>query len=117
MTNHEAEATAEFLEAVHGIHASDAVQCSLSANNFRTINSAYAAGDIKDLGKCYFGISTERLAGKSYMLTGISSQNSNIQLELDIGVATAASTNVVQVFNYDLLMRFNPSQGTLTVLK
>lgn len=117
MTNHEAEATAEFLEAVHGIHASDAVQCSLSANNFRTINSAYSAGDIKDLGKCYFGISTERLAGKSYMLTGISSQNSNIQLELDIGVATAASTNVVQVFNYDLLMRFNPQQGTLTVLK
>ena len=117
MTNHEAEATAEFLEAIHGVHASDSVQCSLSANNFRTINSAYAAGDIKDLGKCYFGINTERLAGKSYMLTGVSSQNSNIALELDIGVATTTAANVIQVFNYDLLMKYNPAQNTLVVLK
>jgi hypothetical protein len=51
------------------------------------------------------------------MLTGISSQNSNIQLELDIGVPTAGSTNVVQVFNYDLLMKYNPEMGTLVVLK
>lgn len=117
MTNHESEATAEFLEAIHGVHASDAVQCSLSANNFRTLNSAYAAGDIKDLGKCYFGINTERLAGKSYMLTGVSSQNSNIALELDIGTATTTAANVIQVFNYDLLMKYNPAQNTVVVLK
>lgn len=118
MTQHESNAVLEYLEAIHGTSVSPEVSCSLSTNNFRTINSAYAAGDIKDLGKCYFGVNCERLAGKSYMLTGVSSQNSNISLDLSIdGAATNVSANVVQVFNYDLLLKYTPSQNVLVVLK
>jgi hypothetical protein len=116
LTNHESDAVLEYLQAIHGTVSASDIASSLSVNNFRTINTADANG--KDLAKAYFGVSTERLAGKSYMLTGVSSQGSNTVLEISIdGAATNVSCNVIQVWNYDLLMKYSPAMNQLVVLK
>ena len=116
LTNHESDAVLEYLQAIHGTVSAAEIGSSLSVNNFRTINTADA--NAKDLSKAYFGVSTERLAGKSYMLTGVSSQGSNTVLELSIdGAATNVSCNVIQVWNYDLLMKYSPAMNQLVVLK
>lgn len=116
LTNHESDAVLEYLQAIHGTVSAADIASSLSVNNFRTINTADA--DAKDLSKAYFGVSTERLSGKSYMLTGVSSQGSNTVLELSIdGAATNVSCNVIQVWNYDLLMKYSPAMNQLVVLK
>ena len=116
LTNHESDAVLEYLQAIHGTAVAPELSSSLSVNNFRTINTADANG--KDLSKAYFGVSTERLGAKQYMLTGVSSQGSNTVLELSIdGGATNVSCQVIQVWNYDLLMKYSPAMNTLVVLK
>lgn len=108
----------EFLEAIHGLHSSpDAANTSMSVNNYASSTTAYSNADVKNLYKSYFGVNTERLAG-NYMLSGISSQNSNIALRLNIdGGATNTALNIIQVFNHDLIMKYNPSTGTFITLR
>ena len=118
LTNHESDSVLEFLEAVHGINTSpEAANCSLSVNNFYSSTQAFATAQTKDLPKAYFGVNCERLSG-SYMMSGISSQNSNIALRVSIdGGATNTSVNVIQVMNHDVLLKYNPALNQLVALK
>lgn len=108
----------EFLEAIHGVNVSpDSNNTCMSVNNYKSSTSGYAAADLKDLPKVYFGVNCERLAG-NYMLSGISSQNSNIALRFNIdGGATNVACNILQVFHHDLIMKYNPSTGAFFTLR
>lgn len=108
----------EHLAAIHGTKTSpETARCCLSALNFRDADVAGGATDpIKDLSKAYFGVSTEKISG-SYLLTGTSSQNSNSTVRVQIGTATNTGLNLLCIFNYDALIKYNPSTGQVQVLK
>lgn len=109
--------TLEALEAFNGVmsHA-QAASCSLSANNWRELNDAFGADSFKDLPKAYFAYNCEKLPS-STALNGISSQNSNIVVRLNIGTATTATSTVVQIFQHDCILKIDPLTGSLTVMR
>ena len=109
--------TLEALEAFNGVmsHA-EASSCSLSANNWRLLNAAFGADSFKDLPKAYFSYNCEKLPS-STALNGISSQNSNIVVRLNIGTATTATSTVVQIFQHDCIIKVDPLTGSLTVMR
>lgn len=107
----------EHLQAIHGSKTSvDTARCCLSELNFRSSNVAFANDSITDLAKAFFGVNTEKISG-SYLLTGVSSQNSNSTVRVQIGTALTAALNCLTVFNYDALIRYNPSSGNVQILK
>ena len=107
----------EHLAAIHGTKTSpDTARCCLSELNFRSSNVAFNDDSITDLAKAYFGVSTERISG-SYLMTGISSQNSNSTVRVQIGTALTSALNLLCVFNYDALIRYSPSTGQVQILK
>ena len=113
----EAVVPLEFLESLHGIMSSpDSAHTSMSVNNFRGINVAQNADNLKDLAKVYFGYNAEKLPS-STALNGISSQNSNIVLRLSIASATTVSATVLQIFHHDVIMKFDPMGNTLVVMR
>lgn len=106
----------EHLSAIHGTKTSpDTARCCLSELNFRNSNVAFADDSITDLAKAYFGVSTERISG-SYLMTGISSQNSNSTVRVQIGTALTSALNLLFIQNYDALIRYNPSSGQVQIL-
>jgi hypothetical protein len=109
--------TLEFLESIHGImsHA-DAAQTSMSVNNWRGLNVAFGSDSFKDLPKSYFGYNAERLPSQT-ALNGISSQNSNIVVRCDIGVATTATATVLQIFHHDCILKYDPLANSLVVMR
>ena len=109
--------TLEFLESIHGIMSHpDAAQTSMSVNNWRELNSAFAVDSFKDLPKSYFGYNSEKLPS-STALNGISSQNSNIVTRLSIGVATTATATVLQIFHHDCILKYDPLANSLVVMR
>jgi len=106
----------EHLSAIHGTKTSpDTARCCLSELNFRSSNVAFGDDSITDLAKAYFGVSTERISG-SYLMTGISSQNSNSTVRVQIGTALTSALNLLFIQNYDALIRYNPSTGQVQIL-
>lgn len=115
--NHRSSAVVEFLEAIHGTKQSvDVARCSLSFNNFRNSTVNVADDSSKNLSKAYFGISTEKIDG-SYLLTGISSMNSNVTVRTNINVPTNVALNCQLIVNHDVLIKINPSTRQVSVLK
>lgn len=110
-------AVVEFLEAVHGTKISPltARTCITSAN-FRNSNVAQGNDAPGNLSKAFFGCSLEKISG-SYLLTGISSMNSNVTVKVNIGTATDSQTNALLILNHDCLIKINPSTRQVTVLK
>ena len=109
--------TLEFLESIHGIMSHpDAAQTSMSVNNFRQLNDAFGADSFKDLPKSYFGYNSEKLPS-STALNGISSQNSNIVVRVDIGTATTATATVLQIFHHDCILKYDPLANSLVVMR
>ena len=115
----DSDAVMEYLEAVHGINSNpSAFSTCISNRNWRSINTPQIdANNHKNLSKSFFGVNCEAMSGKDRYYAGVSSQNSNVVLRLDISPATTASSTVIQVFHYDLVMVYNPALGQMTVMK
>ena len=114
----------EHLHAVHGTKNDVAnARCCLSVANFRKATVAVGAGDAldktSDLSKAYFAVNTEKISGGSnYLLTGISSQNTNatVRVQINEGDTPNPAMNCLAIFNYDVLIKYNLN-GQVQVLK
>jgi len=118
VTTHESSIPLEFLEAVHGVMSHPAAaQTSMSVDNFRQLNVAFGNDPLRNLSKAYFGYNCEKLPSSS-ALNGVSSQNSNIVLRVNIdGAATGVASNALMIFHHDCLIKYDPLQNTLVVMK
>lgn len=116
---HRSSAIVETIGALHGNKANPAhTNCSYSANNFRDVNELFADDPVDDLSKATFGVSTEKLDGSSsYLLTGVSSMNSNSTIRLNIGTATPVACNALMIFNHDAILKYNPASNQVVVMK
>ena len=115
--NRRPSAVLEFLEALHGTKVSPiSARTSLSFNNFRDSTVAQGSDSPTNLSKAFFGCSLEKISG-SYLLTGISSMNSNITVRVNIGTATNAALNALTILNHDVLIKFTPASRQVQVLK
>jgi hypothetical protein len=84
--------------------------------NFRDSTVAQGSDLPGNLSKAFFGASLEKIAG-SYLLTGISSMNSNVTVKVNIGTVTNVQLNALLILNHDCLIKVNPSTRQVTVLK
>lgn len=118
LTNHASAVPLEFLEAIHGVMSHPAAaQTSMSVDNFRVLNTAYGNDPLRNLSKAYFGYNCEKLPSSS-ALNGISSQNSNIVLRVNIdGAATGVAANALQIFHHDVIMKYDPLANSLVVMR
>jgi len=113
----DSDAVIEYLEAVHGINSNPtAFSTCISKRNWRAINTPELS-DNKNLSKAFFGVNVEAMSAKDRYMAGVSSQNSNVVLRLDISAPVTASSTIIQVFHYDLVMVYNPALGQMTVMK
>ena len=59
-------------------------------------------------GKFYVGMNTQKLTeSQDYMFTGVSSANSQINVILSLGTATAAALNAYLIVNYDAIFEID----------
>lgn len=115
--NRRPSAVIEFLEAIHGTKVSPlTARTCLSFVNFRNSTVGQASDSVTNMSKAYFGVSTEKISG-SYLLTGISSMNSNITVRLNIGTVTDVALNGLLIANHDVLLKINPATRQVVVLK
>lgn len=115
--NRRPSAVMEFLEALHGTKASPvSARTCLSFSNFRDSTVVQGSDAPSNLSKAFFGCSLEKISG-SYLLTGISSMNSNITVRVNIGTATNVALNALTILNHDVLIKFTPSTRQVQVLK
>ena len=118
LTSHASAIPLEFLEAIHGVmsHPSSA-QTSMSVDNFRVLNVAFNDDPLRNLSKAYFGYNCEKLPSSS-ALNGVSSQNSNIVLRVNIdGAQTGVASTALQIFHHDVIMKYDPLANTLVVMR
>ena len=71
----------------------------------------------RNVAKAYFGANVERLSSNSYMLSGVSSMNSNLTLRLVNNTALLSALNAVFIVCYDAVIKFNPMMKQVVVLK
>lgn len=117
LLNHRSSAVMETIGALHGNKANPAyTNCAYSANNFRDVAVVQGSDDVRDLSKATFGCSTEKIDG-SYMLTGVSSMNSNSTVKLNIASATPVACNVLMIFDHDAILKYNPATNQVVVMK
>jgi hypothetical protein len=115
--NRRPTAVLEFLEALHGTKVSPvSARTCLSYVNFRDSTVAQGSDSPYNLSKAFFGCSLEKISG-SYLLTGISSFNSNITVRVNIGTVTNVALNALTILNHDVLVKFTPSTRQVVVLK
>jgi hypothetical protein len=114
-------ATLEFLASIYGTHDPIlSARTSMSTNNWRAVDAdpADAATDpCTNTAKAYFGANVERLSSNSYMLSGVSSMNSNLTLRLVNNTGLLAALNAVFIVCYDAVIKYNPSMRQVVVLK
>lgn len=114
-------ATLEFLASIYGTH--DPIitaRTSMSDATWRAVDAdpADSATDPKrNVAKAYFGANVERLSSNSYMLSGVSSMNSNLTCRIVNNTALASALNSVFIVCYDAVIKYNPSMKQVVVLK
>ena len=69
------------------------------------------------MGKCYFGVNTERLASNQNLMTGVSSQNSPISVRISTTTASNKSVTLILVAQYDALLEIDPATSQVNVLQ
>ena len=112
-------ATLEFLASIYGTHDPIiGVKTSMSNATWTAVD-ADPSNDSKvvDVAKSYFGANVERLSSNSYMLSGISSMNSNLTLRLVNNTGLASALNSIFIVCYDAVIKYNPAMKQVVVLK
>ena len=69
------------------------------------------------MGKCYFGANTERLASNQNLMTGVSSQNSPISVRITTATASNKLVTLILVAQYDALIEIDPVTSQVNVLQ
>jgi hypothetical protein len=111
-------ATIEFLASIYGTHDPMlSARTSMSTNNWITAVANVGVADKVNTAKAYFGANVERLSSNSYMLSGVSSMNSNLTLRLVNNTALLSALNSVFIVCYDAVIKYNPSMKQVVVLK
>jgi len=103
-------ATLEFLASIYGTK-DPILACRTSMSNATwKVADANVATDSKvvSVPKAYFGANVEKLSSNSYLLSGISSMNSNLTLRVVNNTALAVALNAVFIVCYDAVIKYNP---------
>lgn len=115
--NHRTAVVLEHAHAVHGTKNSPEMTNScLSNQNFRDEETAQNADGVDDLSKAYFSVSTEKIDG-SYLMTGVSSQNSNATTRVSLNTATTSALNLMSIYNHDAILYFDLVNRSVSVSK
>ena len=112
-------ATLEFLASVYGTHDPITLaRTSMCDECWRTAPAdPNADSKVVSVAKAYFGANVERLSSNSYMLSGVSSMNSNLTLRLVNNTALAVALNAVFIVCFDAVIKYNPMMKQVVVLK
>ena len=111
-------ATLEFLASIYGTYDPIlSTRTSMSNGNWITADADPSDDNKVNTAKAYFGANVERLSSNSYMLSGVSSMNSNLTLRLVNNTALASALNAVLIVCYDAVIKYNPSMRQVVVLK
>jgi len=111
-------ATLEFLASIYGTYDPIlSARTSMSNGNWAIADADPADDNKVNTAKAYFGANVERLSSNSYMLSGVSSMNSNLTLRLVNNTALASALNAVFIVCYDAVIKYNPSMRQVVVLK
>jgi outer membrane cobalamin receptor len=70
-----------------------------------------------NVAKAYFGANTEKLSSNAYMLSGISSMNSNLSVRIVNNTALLSALNSIFIANYDAIIKYNVATRQVVVLK
>jgi len=114
-------ATIEHLAAIYGTHDPiTTARTSMSAATWTAVDGA-PADDSKviNVAKAYFSANVERLSSNGYMLSGVSSMNSNLSVKISNNTVGGISSALNSVFIacYDAVIKYNPSMKQIVVLK
>jgi hypothetical protein len=110
--------TIEFLGAINGTR-DPIVGCrtSMSAQTWQVADADPSNDSKINVSKAYFGVNTEKLSSNAYMLSGISSMNSNLSVRIVNNTALLAGLNSVFIANYDAIIKYNVATRQVVVLK
>ena len=78
--------------------------------------SLFFSMNLNEVELSYFGYNAERLPSNS-ALNGISSQNSNIVVRVDIGTATTTTATCLQIFHHDCILKYDPIANSMVVMR
>lgn len=97
----------ELKMAIGALNSVQSNNMSITAQEFNYIASSTTTALAP--GKFWIASNVEKLAnsGNSYLLTGVSSQNSPISLRMNIGTATPQPFNVTMIVMYDALIEID----------
>lgn len=95
----------ELKKAVGALH-SESYNFSINSVEFSSNDATTTTTNAP--GKFYFGVNTEKLSSNGALLTGISTQNSPINLRISTGTATTQAYTVYLVAMYDALIAVEP---------
>lgn len=112
-------ATVEFLASVYGTHDPiTTARTSMSNATWKVVDdNANDDSKVIDVAKAYFGANVEKLSSNSYMLSGVSSMNSNLTLRILNNTALLSALNAVFVVCYDAVIKYNPAMKQVVVLR
>jgi hypothetical protein len=85
-------------------------------NNSEFFKPAGSATTAYTPAKCYFGVNSEVVAG-SYMLSGISTQDSVVNVALNISTPTAAQLSAMLIVAYDMIIEIDTNDRSVIVRK
>jgi hypothetical protein len=83
--------------------------CSINLIEFG-FNGTAAACTYERMGKCYIGVSTEKMVNSGTLLSGISSADSPISYRINTGTSIGANASTISlIVNYDALLIVDPN--------
>jgi hypothetical protein len=97
----------ELKKSVGALH-SESYNSSINRTEFDSHDGTTTTANIP--GKFWFGVNTEKLSSNGALLTGVSTQNSPINLRISTGTTTTQAYTVYLVAMYDALLEIFPQQ-------
>ena len=118
MTNNKAGALLDLQTAINGNLYDWTKSMSIDSTEFGYTENSVATGTMTTIlspGKCYIGFDLTKLNSSKTLLNGTSSQQSPINLILNINSAVTAAKTVYLVLNYDCVFIIDPRTKTITL--
>jgi len=112
-------ATIEFLASIYGTHdAITTARTSMSNATWTAVdNNVVNDSKVINVAKAYFGVNCERISSNGFLLSGVSSMNSNLTLRLVNNTALLSALNSIFIVCYDAVIKYNPAMKQVVVLK
>jgi hypothetical protein len=110
--NNKASVLMELKKAVGALH-SESYNSSINTVEFNSVDATTTTALVP--GKFYFGVNTEKLSSNGALLTGVSTQNSPINLRISTGSATTQAYTCYLVAMYDALIAVEPQTRNASI--